>query len=70
MQSIIDWISSNKEWFFSGIGVAIFSAIGIFAKIIMNKKDKNLSGNNQYQKSGSYSRNVQIGTINKNVKDK
>ena len=51
---IISWFNSNKEWVFSGIGVAIFSIIITwFFRRSQSKK--------QIQKSGNNSVNIQIG---------
>jgi len=49
----MEWIMNNKEWIFSGIGVAIISLIiGLFLK----KKSTKMK-----QKSGDSSINIQIG---------
>lgn len=49
MDIIIDWISKNYEWIFSGIGVLLVSLL--FVK----------KGNSQNQKSGDNSTNIQVG---------
>ena len=48
---MINWFIENKEWVFSGIGVAIIS--WFFIKKHMNQK--------QVQKSGNNSINIQAG---------
>ena len=51
---IINWLNSNKEWIFSGIGVGIISIIiTLFFKRSQSKK--------QIQKSGNNSVNIQVG---------
>ena len=48
---MIDWFIANKEWVFSGIGIAIISWFFI-------RKSKNQK---QTQKSGNNSINIQVG---------
>ncbi len=38
MEQIIEWLKANKEWVFSGVGIAIISAI---LGIIFRKRSKN-----------------------------
>jgi len=58
-----DWIEQNKEWLFSGLGIAI---IGWFITWSINRH-KNTS--HQIQKSGKNSVNIQAGkNININTK--
>lgn len=49
----MEWIVENKEWLFSGIAIAIPLAIigWLYAS----------QGNKQVQKSGSNSKNIQVG---------
>lgn len=47
---MIDWFIANKEWVFSGIGIAIIS---FFIRKSKNQK--------QTQKSGNNSINIQVG---------
>lgn len=57
----MEWIIQNKEWFFSGLGVAIITIIWSLLK-------RGKSGRivRQKQKSGSHSNNIQAGgNINK-----
>ena len=52
----MDWIIENKEWVFSGIGVFV---LGLIISLIARKgKNKSMKMN---QKSGSNSKNIQIG---------
>lgn len=37
---IINYLSTNKEWIFSGIGVLVLTAIGAIVKMILNKNKK------------------------------
>lgn len=48
---MIDWLIANKEWVFSGIGIAIISWF-------FNRKSDNQK---QVQKSGKNSINIQVG---------
>lgn len=36
----MEWILANKEWFFSGIGVLLITAIWAFFKFVLTKKEK------------------------------
>jgi len=49
----MEWLISNKEWIFSGVGVFVLGLIITY--FISSNKDK------QYQKSGDNSTNIQIG---------
>lgn len=49
----MEWITQNKEWIFSGIGVFIIGLIFAVYKKQKFKKNK--------QKSGANSTNIQIG---------
>ena len=49
----MDWILNNKEWIFSGIGVAVIVAI---VGLVFGKQK-----NKQIQKSGNNSINIQVG---------
>jgi len=50
----MEWILENKEWIFSGLGVAVLSSI-----ILLFKKKRDSI--NQTQKSGDNSLNYQAG---------
>ena len=52
----MEWIIANKEWIFSGIGVFI---IGIVISLVRKKQKK--KSIKMKQKSGSNSKNIQIG---------
>ncbi len=55
MINILNYIAENKTWIFSGIGVAIISAIlGLLFR-------KNKSSNNKSLRSGDSSTNIQTG---------
>lgn len=66
---IIDWLSDNKEWVFSGIGVTIVvSIIGFVFKIFKKKsKGKSVQQNASFN-FGSHITQVD-GNINSNVKN-
>ncbi len=54
MDTILNWIGNNKEWFFSGLGVFL---LGLIITIItkVNYKIKN------NQKIGNNSQGIQVG---------
>jgi len=54
LDAIIQYVTDNKEWIFSGAGVAMAVAVAGF---FVRKK----SGINQSIKSGSNSTNIQAG---------
>jgi plastocyanin domain-containing protein len=61
MEKLMQWINDNKEWVFSGIGLAL---IGLIWKFFF--KDKSASGRSQTIRSGRNSTNFQAGRdINK-----
>lgn len=54
----MDWISDNKEWLFSGTGVAVLTAaVGVWQA----KRTRPGSTKVQSQRAGRNSRNTQIG---------
>lgn len=60
-----NWIINNREWIFSGIGIAV--PVAIAGWIFSSKKSK------QVQRSGNNSTNIQIGgniTVNPKKYDK
>ena len=58
---VLDYIVNNKEWIFSGIGVAVISWI-----LFRRSSSKKMT-----QKSGDNSTNIQVGgSINVSNKDK
>lgn len=55
MEDLINWISNNKEWIFSGAGIAIIGLIGRFIyKGTQASSSQNI-------KSGKNSTNIQVG---------
>ncbi|WP_422448086.1 hypothetical protein [Thermoanaerobacterium sp. DL9XJH110] len=52
-----NWLIANKEWIFSGIGVAVLTVI---FSLFKSKRDKRI---NQKQIAGDSSMNIQIGEI-------
>lgn len=66
---IIDWISNNKDWVFSGIGVTIVvSIIGFVFKFFKNKSNGKSVQQNASFNFGSHITQVN-GNINSNVKN-
>ncbi|MFP3090030.1 hypothetical protein LQZ21_06845 [Treponema sp. TIM-1] len=58
---MLNWIISNKEWVFGGIGIAVFGGIFTFLRWIFKKHDREkTNARNQSQKSGRNSTNIQI----------
>lgn len=53
LKEIIKWIANNKEWLFSGLGIA--AAAGIIKILFFRSKPK------QVQKSGKDSISIQAG---------
>lgn len=64
MNQIINYISTNKEWIFSGIGLLIFSGIGFIVKHIHSKKQKNKKSDTLFQTNDNHSSGTQIGIQN------
>jgi hypothetical protein len=63
-QVMIEWLLNNKEWIFSGIGAALIPIlIGAF-KFFVHPKASLPSQNNQTQRGGKLSTNIQIHTLN------
>lgn len=60
MKSIFDFILENKEWIFSGIGIAVIS---LFVSVFRRKSFR------LYQRGGKGSTNIQVGG-NISVNDK
>lgn len=55
MGGIINWAIENKEWLFSGVGLALLAGLG---SIIFNKRH---TTHTQTIKSGNNSTNMQSG---------
>src|SRR6476661_3644125 len=49
-----DWLSRNRDWVFSGVGVAVVAGVIAFVR---GQK----GGHRQHQQSGAHSRNIQAG---------
>lgn len=65
MSDMISWLNNNKEWLFSGVGVAILSAVYYF--ISHRIRHKNKIEPKQTQITGDKCVNFQVGdslTIN------
>ena len=45
-EQILNYLSENKEWLFSGAGLLIFSAIGLIIKTIHSRKEKKHANKN------------------------
>lgn len=68
MNSIVKWVIDNKEWVFSGVGVAI---AGFIIGLILKKRVSGGENIKMTQKSGRNSFNYQsAGTMNINVPQK
>lgn len=37
MEQYVHWIIENKEWIFSGVGVILFSVLGVLAKFYFSE---------------------------------
>lgn len=60
LKAIYNWIVENKEWFFDGLGVVLFTSIAtIIVKRIQSKRQSD--GISQSQAGGDGSTNLQIG---------
>jgi hypothetical protein len=58
---MLDWLNSNKEWFLSGLGITVLTgAVWLLRRVFSRPGD----GAAQYQRSGAFSKNTQIGSIN------
>jgi predicted membrane metal-binding protein len=53
---MIDWVISNKEWVFSGIGVAVLAAI---LSVLLRSRSKQRKSTVLQQSGGDHSRNFQ-----------
>jgi hypothetical protein len=52
---VVQWLIDNKEWVFSGVGVALIAGlVGLYFR-------SRSGGQSQYQRSGDNSTNIQIG---------
>ena len=55
MDELIQWLGANKEWIFSGSGIALVAWIG---RVFLQRRKAALS---QEIQSGSNSKNIQAG---------
>lgn len=63
MNTLINYLSENKEWIFSGIGILVLTTIGsIFVKLFSKKKDTSKNVMKQTNKNSSHG--TQIGIQN------
>ena len=70
----MEWLTNNKEWFFSGVGVFILGLIITFFSWLFRKKQKSENNTNvsMKQKGGKNSKNYQSNgdmTINLTAKN-
>ena len=61
MEQILNYLSENKEWLFSGAGLLIFSAIGLIIKTIHSRKEKKHTNKTMSQLNTNHSSGTQIG---------
>ena len=64
MEQILNYLSENKEWLFSGAGLLIFSAIGFIIKKIRSKKEEKYTAKTMSQLNTKQSSGTQIGIQN------
>ncbi len=65
---MIEYLIKNKEWIFSGGGVAVISAVISLVWVLFFRKNEK---NNMTQKSGSNSTNIQVGgNVTSSFRDK
>lgn len=60
---MLTWIADNREWIFSGIGVAALSGLGAWIFSVRRQSRTESEAINQNQRGGSQSTNVQIGKV-------
>lgn len=64
MDEIIDFLISNKEWVFSGIGIFILGGLATLVKLYFSKKKKTISGDMMTQINHTNATGTQIGVQN------
>ena len=66
MDMLFQWIINNKEWIFSGIGVAILMGIGSIIRGKLKRKKSSNSGNHYsfHQVNKGTNKATQIGIQN------
>lgn len=64
----MQFLIENKDWIFDGIGVTVLIGIGWLIRRVWTRPR---AGENaaQYQKTGAFSKNTQIGSITINEKE-
>lgn len=65
MDTLINYLSENKEWIFSGIGILALTTIGsILVKLFSKKKTTNKNEMKQINKNSSHGTQIGIQTNN------
>jgi predicted tellurium resistance membrane protein TerC len=59
LNQFMEWLIKNKEWVFSGIGVAVLAWIGGW--LFLRSKSETARKQKQIQRSGDNSINIQAG---------
>ncbi len=70
IETLIAWVNTNKEWFFSGVGVAVISVVIAIIRTIYHRKnnvDKNVNaiGKNNIIVSDSAGASISVNNYNK-----
>lgn len=62
---MLEWINTNREWLFSGLGITVLTGILTAAVKYLTKRNNTPTTPlpQQTQKSGMLSKNIQIGSI-------
>ena len=47
----MEYLIDNKEWIFSGVGIAVITVLSTIVKLFFGKKNMNTPNNSQYQQS-------------------
>lgn len=68
--SIIDWINTNKEWLFSGIGVMVVTSFITIIKHALSKNKTNKKDKIVIEQHNNGTANIQIGIQNNYSNDK
>ena len=64
MNETINFLISNKEWVFSGIGIFVLSGIGVFIKFLHSRKKKEENRDVMTQINHANATGSQIGIQN------
>lgn len=62
----MDWLWSNREWVFSGVGVAVAS--GLIAWVLRRRTHRSVRYK-QKQSGGTKSTNIQIGSVGRDDRE-